>query len=99
MPEYRVSGAFFENTKGGPKYTGFVEIEGVRTKIALWPKVSAKGDNYLQCSEDKKKDAGPAAGGGGSPFKPRARPIQGNDPRGSTLPDIDDEILFAPEFR
>src|SRR6266550_2750674 len=55
MTEYRVKGAFFENIKdSGPAFTGFVEIDGVKTSIALWPKRSAAGANYLQCSEDKK---------------------------------------------
>ena len=103
MTEYRVKGAFFENIKdSGPAFTGFVEIDGVKTSIALWPKRSAAGANYLQVSEDKK--GGPkgkaAASGGSSPFKPR-KPI-GNDPPGE-LPrrnsDMDDDIPFNPEFR
>ena len=55
MNEYRIRGAFFENPKDtGPAMTGFVEIDGVKTHLALWPKVSAKGQNYMQVSEDKK---------------------------------------------
>jgi len=93
MPEYRVSGAFFENEKdSGPAFTGFVEIEGVKTAIALWPKTSKAGKNYLQVSEDKKKAAaGGAAPQAKSPFRPRIDPN-----RGSTYPksDMDDDIPF-----
>src|SRR6266566_3490895 len=97
MPDYRVKGAFFENIKdSGPAFTGFVEIDGVKTSIALWPKRSAAGANYLQVSEDKKgsKKDSPSGGGVGSPFKPR-KPI-GNDPPGKPIPhdDMDDEIPF-----
>ena len=94
MVEYRVKGAFFENTKDvGPAFTGFVEIDGVKTSIALWPKTSAKGDNYLQVSEDKKKVT--AAGGGTpmkSPFKPR-EPSPAPNLRGGKS-DMDDDIPF-----
>src|SRR6266576_1491170 len=100
MTEYRIKGAFFENIKdSGPAFTGFVEIDGVKTSIALWPKRSAAGANYLQVSEDKKQSKKAAAtSSGGSPFKPR-KPI-GNDPPGE-LPrrnsDMDDDIPFSPE--
>lgn len=92
MVEYRVKGAFFENVKDtGPAFTGFVEIDGVKTNIALWPKTSANGNNYLQVSEDKKRvqpstpQGSPAKG---SPFKPRqpAPPAPQND--------MDDDIPF-----
>lgn len=92
MPEYRVKGAFFENVKDvGPAFTGFVEIDGVKTSIALWPKTSAAGANYLQVSEDKKK---PGAAGGGappakSPFKPRQPAPTRPQPN-----DMDDDIPF-----
>ena len=74
MVEYRVKGALFENTKdSGPAFTGFVEIDGQKTMLALWPKTSAQGQNYLQVSEDKKR-AAPAGGTvppTKSPFAPR----------------------------
>lgn len=93
MDKYRIKGAFFENTKNtGPAFTGFVEIDGVKTLMALWPKTSAKGDNYLQVSEDKKKAMQPASAPPAprSPFKPR-----GNDPQGSSPHnDMDDDIPF-----
>ena len=84
---YRVKGAFFENMKPtGPAFTGFVEIDNVRTEIALWPKTSQKGVNYFQVSEDKKKPAqqsgapGPRRGSGsfgpGQNFAPRSQPPQ-----------------------
>src|SRR6266446_6132783 len=97
MTEYRVKGAFFENVKdSGPAFTGFVEIDGIRTAIALWPKRSAAGANYLQVSEDKKKSGNKVAGTSPpspsqSPFKPR-KPL-GNDPPGNN-PDMDDDIPF-----
>lgn len=103
MPEYRIKGAFFENEKDvGPAFTGFVEIDGVKTLIALWPKTSAAGKNYLQVSEDKKKHG---AGGGGapppnkSPFKPRTPHSQPNlrpsgPPSGPEGNDMDDDIPF-----
>jgi hypothetical protein len=107
MTEYRVKGAFFENPKdSGPAFTGFVEIDGVKTPMALWPKRSAAGANYLQVSEDKRqaqKQSNKAAGN--SPFQPRLpktereeiRRLQGNDPQGE-LPrrdsDMDDDIPF-----
>ena len=93
MVEYRVKGALFENTKdSGPAFTGFVEIDGVKTSLALWPKISAKGDRYLQVSEDKKKTSPPPSVN--SPFKPKAgglvKPIQrGNDPRDDFEDDSD----------
>ena len=101
MTEYRIKGAFFENIKdSGPAFTGFVEIDGVKTSIALWPKRSAAGQNYLQVSEDKKQAKKATASPPGSPFKPR-KPV-GNDPPGE-LPrrnsDMDDDIPFNPEFR
>ncbi len=89
MTEYRVKGAFFENIKdSGPAFTGFVEIDGVKTSIALWPKRSAAGANYLQVSEDKKQSK-KAAASSGSPFKPR-KPI-GNDPPGELPRRRDDD--------
>ncbi len=94
MVEYRVKGAFFENIKdSGPAFTGFVEIDGVKTSIALWPKRSAAGANYLQVSEDKKgkKDAPPPSSG--SPFKAR-KPI-GNDPPGKPIPGDDEDDTFG----
>lgn len=91
MVEYRVKGAFFENTKDtGPAFTGFVEIDGVKTPMALWPKTSAKGENYLQVSEDKKKAA--AAPAPRSPFKAR-EPNPAPNLRGSKS-DMDDDIPF-----
>ena len=91
MTEYRIKGAFFENIKdSGPAFTGFVEIDGVKTQMALWPKTSAAGQNYLQVSEDKKgKKAAAPSSGGHSPFKAR-KPI-GNDPPGKPIPHDDDD--------
>lgn len=95
MPEYRIKGAFFENEKDvGPAFTGFVEIDGVKTLMALWPKTSAAGKNYLQVSEDKKKHG---AGGGApppakSPFKPRITPAPQTNRKPD--PDMDDDIPF-----
>lgn len=95
MTEFRVRGAFFESEKDyGPAFTGFVEIDGVKTRLALWPKTSVSGQNYFQVAEDKKKGAPPVnAPPVKSPFKPRGKPapVQGNDPRDS---DMDDDIPF-----
>lgn len=92
MPEYRVKGAFFENVKDvGPAFTGFVEIDGVKTSIALWPKTSAAGANYLQVSEDKKKPG--AAGSGTPPAKSPFKPRQPVPPR-SQPNDMDDDMPF-----
>jgi hypothetical protein len=111
--EYRVKGALFENTKNkgnGPLYTGFVEIDGVKTNISLWAKRSAKGDDYIQISEDRKLESKASSRPPApptrvpqtnSPFKQR-----GNDPRDDmyeeTGPrpedrrrlDLDDDIPF-----
>jgi len=112
---YRVKGAFFENMKPtGPAFTGFVEIDGVRTEIALWPKTSQKGTNYFQVSEDKGKKK-PAQPGSFAPapqssFTGRqySQPTTGRQPqsvRGPSTPkttynDMDsDDISFTPEWR
>jgi hypothetical protein len=73
MQKYRVSGAMFEATGNGPAFTGFVEIDGVKTHIALWPKRSAKGDDYYQVSENKPRQQGQGAATPQqrSPLKPR----------------------------
>ncbi len=97
--KYRVSGAFFENTKGGPAFSGFVEIDGVKTYLALWPKTSAAGNNYLQVSEDKKAPgAKPQGAQQPGQFKPRTQqaPVR---PTARPADDDEDEIPFAPEFR
>lgn len=91
----RVNGAIFENTSGrGPAYTGVVEIDGVKTQIALWPKVSQAGKDYLQISEDKKR---PQAQGNLAPrpsqgFSPQ-RPVQPRPAPGKNS-DMDDDIPF-----
>jgi hypothetical protein len=91
--KYRVSGAFFENKKDvGPAFTGTIEIDGVKTNIALWPKTSAAGNNYLQVSEDKKKTPSPGGPQGGSPFKPRTQAAPSPNLRDSG--DMDDDIPF-----
>lgn len=93
MADYRVKGALFENKKDvGPAFTGFVEIDGVRTLLALWPKTSAKGDNYLQVSEDKKKaNAGPPnAPPAKSPFKPRHQAVT---PKPAPDEDMDNDTI------
>lgn len=94
MPNnFRVKGAFFENDKQGPAFTGFVEIDGVRTNIALWPKTSQKGVNYFQVSEDKKNaPQATTAKAASSPFtrhppKPANKPAPDNS-------DMDDDIPF-----
>jgi hypothetical protein len=75
MVDFRVKGAFFENVKDtGPAFTGFVEIDGVKTQIALWPKTSAKGQNYLQVAEEKKRSG--AVAPPKSPFRPRGQQQQ-----------------------
>jgi hypothetical protein len=84
----RVSGALFENLRDtGPAFKGFVEIDGVKTQIVLWPKTSAKGQNYLQVAEDKRLPQHPREQGRLSQIKPR------NDPRDNS--DMDDEL---PDF-
>lgn len=91
MQNYRVKGAFFENIRDtGPAFTGFIEIDGVKTQIALWPKTSAKGQNYLQVAEDKRKDPNAGASAPKSPFKPRATQTQ-PPPKDD---DMDDTIPF-----
>lgn len=113
MTEYRVKGALFENTKGGPAFTGFVEIDGVKTMLALWPKVSAAGNDYLQVSEDKKQqqkydakqgnDAAPRAPAVRSPFQPKLPMPRNTSERQSQgyvrRDDMDDDVPFTPEFR
>jgi hypothetical protein len=89
MNDFRIKGAFFENVSDtGPAFTGFVEIDGVKTQIALWPKTSAKGQNYLQVAEDRKRQSerrlAPAPR---SPFD--RKPVTRNDPV-----DLDDDIQF-----
>jgi len=101
--KYRVSGAFFENDRpNGPAFSGFVEIDGVKTHIALWPKTSAKGDNYFQVTEDRRKNQAQQGGVPGgipaprSPFgnRPSAKPPM----RPATNNDMDDDIPFHPEL-
>ena len=83
MPnQYRVKGAFFENDKpNGPAFTGFVEIDGVKTHIALWPKTSQSGTNYFQVSEDKRKQQAQQATTASprSPFAKKAAPPKRSD--------------------
>ena len=80
MNEYRIRGAFFENPKDtGPAMTGFVEIDGVKTYLALWPKVSAKGQNYMGVSEDKKAQPAKQQQQPRSPFGNRQPAITRND--------------------
>jgi hypothetical protein len=94
MPDskYRISGALFAKTSpNGPVYSGIIEIDGVKHNIALWEKTSAKGNQYLQISEDKKaKPPGttpPAAGGANRFQRPAPTPKKPND-------DMDDDIPF-----
>jgi len=83
MSDYRVKGAFFEKGGKGPAYTGFVEIDGVKTLISLWSKTSKAGQPYLQVSEDKKKNTNSS---------PSYETSQGNDPRGGyRQSDMDDD--------
>lgn len=92
--KYRVNGAIFQNEKpNGPAFSGVIEIDGVKTYIALWEKRSAAGKDYLQISEDKKAadraarntETAPAA----SKFK---RPAPPNRPMRKD--DMDDDIPF-----
>jgi len=107
---YRVRGAFFENMKPtGPAFTGFVEIDGVRTEIALWPKTSQKGTNYFQVSEDKGKKKPAQSSFAPAPqssftrrqySQPTTGRQQPQSPQGrSPFNDLDDEVPFAPEWR
>lgn len=59
MPgKYRVSGALFaKDAPNGPVFAGTIEIDGVKTAISVWEKVSAAGNNYLQITEDKRAQA------------------------------------------
>ena len=72
--QYRISGAIFEVQGGGPAFTGFIEIDGKKEFIALWPKTSAKGQNYFQVAEDKKRVEKEGARSSPSPFKPKPKP-------------------------
>lgn len=104
--KYRVTGALFENEKEtGPAFSGFIEIDGVKTAIALWPKTSAKGQNYLQVGEDRKKNQQLAGGPAPQPSQgiqsPRSlnntiqRPvINKRHPPGHDGRDMDDDIPF-----
>jgi hypothetical protein len=98
---YRVRGALFENERDtGPAFTGFVEIDGVKTAVALWPKTSAKGQNYLQVAENKKRQqqvdqrSPPPRSPFNRPHQPQ-RPLNAprNDP---PFDDMNDEI---PDFK
>lgn len=84
MAQYRVQGALFEiDRESGPAFTGFIEIDGVKTMLALWPKTSAKGQNYFQIAEDKRKADASNRPKPVSPFKPKPKPPSGgNDPFG-----------------
>jgi hypothetical protein len=69
-----------------------IEIDGVKTYVALWEKVAqSSGKQYLQISEDKraaeKAAGGPAQGGGASKFR---RPA----PTSPKPNDMDDDIPF-----
>src|SRR6516225_2553783 len=84
----RVTGALFErDNPNGPALSGFIEIEGVKTYIAIWPRTSKAGQGYYGIDEDKRKaerEAQKAQGqqrfsSGGSfrgsrPFQPRTNP-------------------------
>jgi hypothetical protein len=93
--KYRVNGALFENENpNGPAFRGFIEIDGKKEQIALWPRTSNAGKNYLSIAEEKKMQK-PAAPASKSPF---GRPKQSQqDSQQGFLPknDMDDEI---PEF-
>src|SRR6516162_4532497 len=72
----RVGGALFERQNpNGPAFSGFVEIDGVKTHIALWSNTSKAGQPYLGVTEDVRaaqRDAQKAAGQGPgqSSFRP-----------------------------
>lgn len=98
--KYRVNGAIFQNNKpNGPMYSGVVEIDGVKTYIALWEKRSAAGNDYLQISEDKKaadKAAGNQSqqGGGAANRFARPAPQRAPTPPAAKNADMDDDIPF-----
>ena len=86
--QYRVRGALFENENpNGPAFRGFIEIDGVKTQITLWPRTSNKGQNYLAVSEDKPKPDAPRPK---SPFG-RQQPQQDRFPKSNM---DDDEFPF-----
>lgn len=98
----KISGAIFPSQyQNGPAYTGILEVDGVKYKIALWSKTSAGGKQYLQISEDKKSKNTPTS----SPFTGATSAYQqaqkdqeafGKVVRGSVRgpDDMDDEIPF-----
>ncbi len=99
--QYRISGAIFKNESGrGPEMSGFIEIEGKKENISLWPKRSAKGQDYWQVSENKMQDKNQPspAPAMNSPMKPRRAPDPG-PAVGGRFSDMDDDVPFAPEFR
>ena len=108
----RVTGALFErDNPNGPALSGFIEIEGVKTYIAIWPRTSKAGQGYYGIDEDKRKaerEAQKAQGqqrfsSGGSfrgarPFQPRTNPNITTGPQrqqGNDPPFFDDTI---PDF-
>ncbi len=80
-----IKGALFPRERG-PRYTGIIEIGNEKYQIAVWEKTSAKGNVYLQISEDRKRDQPQQQGGGGASAYARKTPHQHND--------MDDDIPF-----
>lgn len=51
-----INGCFFPNDRG-PKYKGFIEIDGVRHQLTLWDRTSKKdGKPFLGVSKDEPRD-------------------------------------------
>lgn len=89
----RVSGAIFKNKSGrGPEYTGVIEIDGKKEQIALWPKTSQAGKDYLQIAEDRKKPDIPTPPSPGLRSPPPRNPVRPKST--SDDDDMDDTIPF-----
>lgn len=97
-PQKRVTGALFErDNPNGPALSGFIEIEGVKTYIAIWPRTSKAGQGYYGIDEDKRKAEREAQKAQGAPqrfspggsfrgsrqFQPRTNPNITTGPQGN----------------
>lgn len=106
--QYRVSGAIFQKDRG-PAFSGFVEIDGVKTYISLWEKVSGSGTTYWQVSEDRKPPGQnqqaqqPGRFQSRNPAPQTPAPQRFNQGSGPVTPrhanDMDDDIPFNLEWR
>ena len=89
--KYRVSGALFENERQtGPLYSGFIEIDGVKTQISVWPRTANSGKNFLSISEEKPRVPQQGAPQVRSPQVQTRSPFPGK-PRNE---DMDDDVPF-----